>query len=68
MNWATRKGLNMQILEDIGLVVPYEDKKTKATRYRDFYAGRLMIPISDKYSQTIAFTAGLLMKRQNRSI
>lgn len=60
VNWATRKGLNMQILEDIGLVVPYEDRKTKAIRYRDFYAGRLLIPISDKYGQTIAFTARTL--------
>ena len=60
VNWAARKGLNMQILEDIGLVVPYEDKKTKAVRYRDFYVGRLMIPICDRYGQTIAFTARVL--------
>lgn len=60
VNWATRKGLNMQILEDIGLVVPYEERKTKATKYRDFFTGRLLIPITDKYGQTIAFTGRTL--------
>lgn len=57
VNWAIRKGLNMQILEDIGLVIPYVDNKTRAIKYRDFYANRIMIPIADKYGQTIAFTA-----------
>lgn len=60
VNWALRKGLNMKILEDIGLVVSYEDKKTKATKYRDFFSNRLLIPITDKYGQTIAFTGRVL--------
>lgn len=60
VNWATRKGLNMKILEDIGLVMPYTDRKTKATKYRDFFSHRLLIPITDRYGQTIAFTGRAL--------
>ena len=54
--WANNKGLNKDILIELGLI----KKKSMKDDVYDTYRGRIMIPIRDRYQRVIAFTARIL--------
>lgn len=52
-SYARSKGLSIEVLAEIALIKMSE----KNNGYYDFFRGRLVIPIRDRYSRVIAFTA-----------
>ena len=54
--WANRKGFDMQLLIELGLV---KERKNSEGFY-DAYRGRIIIPIRDRQRRIIAFTARVL--------
>ena len=54
LQYAKDKGLNLQILVEIGLL---GDDDSRPGNYYDFYRGRLMIPQRDRYGRVQTFTA-----------
>lgn len=51
-NYARSAGLSMDLLEELSLI-----RKKKDGNYYDFYRGRIVIPIRDRYRRVIGFTA-----------
>ncbi|MBU9899468.1 hypothetical protein KTQ94_12305 [Prevotella stercorea] len=54
LEYAKKKGLNLQILVEIGLL---GEDDSRPGNYYDFYRGRLMIPQRDRYGRVQTFTA-----------
>lgn len=54
LQYAKDKGLNLQILVEIGLL---GEDDSRPGNYYDFYRGRLMIPQRDRYGRVQTFTA-----------
>lgn len=57
VKYAKKKGLSLEILEELGLVKQREDKPGT---YYDFFRNRLTIPQRDKYGRIVTFTARAL--------
>ena len=53
MAYASKKGVSIDILQDLGLI----KKNEKTGNLYDFYRGRVVIPIRDRYRRIIGFTA-----------
>ena len=62
VQYAVKKGLRLDILEKIGLIVRKDDgaDSESPSSYYDFFRGRLMIPQRDKAGRIVTFTARLL--------
>ncbi|MCX8157785.1 MAG: DNA primase [Verrucomicrobiae bacterium] len=56
VNWARRKGYDMALMEQAGLVVRAEGRD----HYYDRFRGRLMFPICDEQGRVIAFSGRTL--------
>ena len=54
LQYAKSKGLNLQILAEMGLL---GEDDTRPGHYYDFYRGRLMIPQRDRWGRVQTFTA-----------
>lgn len=52
LKFAQRNGLSLDILQELALI-----RKSDKGKYYDFYRGRIMIPIRDRYRHVIGFTA-----------
>ncbi len=52
VNWAKKKGLDLQLLVNAGLIL----KKEEASRYYDRIRGPLMFPICDEQGRVICFS------------
>ena len=51
--WASKKGVSTDILQELSLI----KKNEKTGNLYDFFRGRVMIPIRDRYRRIIGFTA-----------
>ncbi len=51
--WASKKGVSTDILQELSLI----KKNEKIGNLYDFFRGRVMIPIRDRYRRIIGFTA-----------
>ena len=63
LHYAIEKGLRLDILEKIGLIVRRDTAKENSTSpddYYDFFRGRIMIPQRDKAGRVVTFTARLI--------
>ena len=64
VDWAYKKGINLDTLADIGVVVSFEDKNG-GKRYKDLFRDRLTIPQRNSSGMVIAYTARRLSDRGN---
>ena len=55
VDWASKHGLNLTTLEEIGLVRSKVNETTGEITYYDFFRNRLMIPQRDRWGRVIAY-------------
>ena len=62
VGWCNKTGIELDILEEMGVL----RKSEKTGKLYSFYRNRLMIPIRDRYSRIIGWTARTLDDKEDR--